>query len=228
MIRKSVLDKTGGFDERFFMYGEDIDLSYRIQKAGFKNLYFAESTIIHFKGESTKKDSPVYIKLFYGAMSLFVKKHYSGKLAGTYDFLIQIAIGIKMLISGTYSRIRPLFRHRKEQIKNEKCLLIGETKDFKFVESILQKNNIKWIVDDLVNPHAMATDKAVVNMDVIHSTITRQHIKAIVFCINDFSAKEVIGLMELFPAGLDFRFHFAGTFSIIGSNQKDFSGDCFS
>ncbi len=54
-IRKEVLDVTGGFDERFFMYAEDIDLSYRITKAGFNNYYFPEVTIIHYKGESTKK-----------------------------------------------------------------------------------------------------------------------------------------------------------------------------
>src|SRR5690606_32602835 len=55
MVKKEVLDKTGSFDEDFFMYGEDVDLSYRIQKAGYKNYYFAESTIIHFKGESTSR-----------------------------------------------------------------------------------------------------------------------------------------------------------------------------
>ena len=55
MIPKKIVDAIGGFDEDFFMYGEDIDLSFRIQKAGFKNYYFAESSIIHFKGESTKK-----------------------------------------------------------------------------------------------------------------------------------------------------------------------------
>ena len=55
MVKREVLNITGGFDETFFMYGEDIDLSYRIQKAGYTNYYFSESTIIHFKGESTKK-----------------------------------------------------------------------------------------------------------------------------------------------------------------------------
>jgi N-acetylglucosaminyl-diphospho-decaprenol L-rhamnosyltransferase len=76
MIKKSVLDITGGFDERFFMYGEDIDLSYRIKKAGFENCYLPETTIIHFKGESTKKDAR-YVKLFYKAMGQFMQKHFS-------------------------------------------------------------------------------------------------------------------------------------------------------
>ncbi|HEX2683066.1 MAG TPA: glycosyltransferase family 2 protein [Ferruginibacter sp.] len=92
MIPRKVLDEIGNFDERFFMYGEDVDLSYRIQKAGYKNFYFAGSSIIHFKGESTKRGSLNYVRLFYKAMNLFVKKHYSGSKAGIFIFLIQVAI----------------------------------------------------------------------------------------------------------------------------------------
>ena len=95
MIPKKVLDTTGNFDERFFMYGEDVDLSFRIQKAGYKNYYFAESSIIHFKGESTKRGSLNYVKLFYKAMNLFVQKHYSGSTAGVFVFFIQTAIIIR-------------------------------------------------------------------------------------------------------------------------------------
>lgn len=74
-IRKEVLDKVGGFDEQFFMYAEDIDLSYRIQQAGYKNYYFPEITIIHFKGESTRRDKR-YVELFYKAMIQFMHKHF--------------------------------------------------------------------------------------------------------------------------------------------------------
>ncbi|MBL7700938.1 MAG: glycosyltransferase [Ferruginibacter sp.] len=99
MMPGKVLKEIGNFDERFFMYGEDVDLSYRIQKAGYKNYYFAESTIIHFKGESTKRGSLNYVRLFYKAMSLFVKKHYSGSKAGVFTFLIQVAIMIRAFFS---------------------------------------------------------------------------------------------------------------------------------
>lgn len=92
MIPAQVLRQTGSFDETFFMYGEDVDLSYRIQQAGYKNYYLAESTIIHFKGESTKKGSLNYVRLFYKAMILFVRKHYSGSKAGIFNFLVQLAI----------------------------------------------------------------------------------------------------------------------------------------
>jgi GT2 family glycosyltransferase len=99
MIKKEVLDKTGSFDETFFMYGEDVDLSYRIQKAGYKNYYFAESSIIHFKGESTRKGSMNYVRMFYSAMSIFVRKHYSGSQAGIFNFLIHIAIWTRAFLS---------------------------------------------------------------------------------------------------------------------------------
>lgn len=92
MIKKEVLDQVGGFDERFFMYGEDVDLSYRIQKSGYKNFYFAGSPIIHFKGESTRKGSMNYVRMFYTAMSLFVRKHYGGRQAGLFNSLIHLAI----------------------------------------------------------------------------------------------------------------------------------------
>jgi len=95
MIRKSVLDEVGGFDETFFMYGEDVDLSYRIQKAGYRNYYFAGSSIIHFKGESTRKSSMNYVKMFYKAMADFVRKHYGGSKAGIYNLLIHLAIWIR-------------------------------------------------------------------------------------------------------------------------------------
>lgn len=101
MVSKKVLNQTGNFDERFFMYGEDVDLSYRIQKAGYKNYYFAGSSIIHFKGESTKRGSLNYVRLFYKAMSLFVQKHYSGSRAGIFIFLINTAIFIRAFFSAT-------------------------------------------------------------------------------------------------------------------------------
>ncbi len=98
LMRKSVLDKVGLLDETFFMYGEDIDLSYRIQLGGFKNYYFPETTIIHYKGESTKKGSLNYVKVFYNAMMIFAKKHFQRK-AGIFILIIQLAIYFRALLS---------------------------------------------------------------------------------------------------------------------------------
>jgi GT2 family glycosyltransferase len=95
LIRKSVLDKIGLLDETFFMYGEDIDLSYRIILAGYKNYYFPETRIIHYKGESTKKSSINYVFVFYKAMVIFAKKHFSQNNAALFSFLIDLAIYLR-------------------------------------------------------------------------------------------------------------------------------------
>ena len=95
LIRKSVLDKIGLLDETFFMYGEDIDLSYRITQAGYKNYYFPETRIIHYKGESTKKSSVNYVLVFYNAMAIFAKKHFAKDQAKLFSVLIYFAIAIR-------------------------------------------------------------------------------------------------------------------------------------
>lgn len=92
LMRKSVIDEIGLLDETFFMYGEDIDLSYRIILAGHKNYYFPETRIIHYKGESTKKSSVNYVFVFYKAMIIFANKHFSQNNAKLFSFLINSAV----------------------------------------------------------------------------------------------------------------------------------------
>ena len=106
MIKKEVLQQTGGFDESFFMYGEDIDLSFRIQQTpcietntNYKNYYFSKATIIHFKGESTRKGSLNYVRLFYKAMSLFTTKHATTFNARLFNAFISVAIWCRALLS---------------------------------------------------------------------------------------------------------------------------------
>jgi GT2 family glycosyltransferase len=91
-LRKKALDKVGLLDEAFFMYGEDIDLSYRIIKGGYKNVYYPETRIIHYKGESTKKGSINYVLIFYQAMIIFANKHFSIRNAKLYHSIINLAI----------------------------------------------------------------------------------------------------------------------------------------
>ncbi|MDD3557065.1 MAG: glycosyltransferase [Melioribacteraceae bacterium] len=93
MIRKSVYDQIGGFDQQFFMYGEDLDLCYRIQRAGFKVFYFHETEIIHYKGESTKRSSIDETKIFYQAMQLFVSKHFTASFL--VSWILRFAITLR-------------------------------------------------------------------------------------------------------------------------------------
>ncbi len=92
LLRKEALDQAGILDEDFFMYGEDIDLSHRIVKSGYKNYYYPDTRIIHYKGESTKKSSVNYVLVFYQAMIIFARKHFSPKHARVFTMLINLAI----------------------------------------------------------------------------------------------------------------------------------------
>lgn len=107
-VKKEVLEKVGGFDEVFFMYGEDVDLSYRIQNNGYKNYYFADTCILHFKGESTRKGTMNYVRMFYNAMSIFVRKHYGGSKASIFNFFIHVAIWIRAAMSAIAGFIRKI------------------------------------------------------------------------------------------------------------------------
>lgn len=97
MMRKTVYDNVGGFDEQFFMYGEDLDLCYRIQKAGHKVFYVHSTQVIHYKGESTKRSNLDETKLFYDAMHLFVKKHLSS--FPLVEIILRSAIGFRKLFA---------------------------------------------------------------------------------------------------------------------------------
>lgn len=91
-LRKRTLDEVGLLDESFFMYGEDIDLSYRITLGGYENWYYPEARIIHYKGESTKKSSVNYVFVFYNAMAIFARKHFSRRGSGLFAAIITASI----------------------------------------------------------------------------------------------------------------------------------------
>jgi hypothetical protein len=90
---------AGLFDEAFFMYGEDLDLCFRIQKAGWSIHYTPATRIIHYKGESTKKGEFRYVRLFYGAMVRFARKHLHGRYSGLFIAMLQAAIVVRATIS---------------------------------------------------------------------------------------------------------------------------------
>ena len=95
LLRKTALDAVGLLDEDYFMYGEDIDLSYRLTQGGWKNVYFPGTRIIHYKGESTKRTSVNYVFVFYRAMVIFARKHFAPGRAGLFSGLINAAIWLR-------------------------------------------------------------------------------------------------------------------------------------
>ncbi|MBO4500478.1 MAG: glycosyltransferase family 2 protein [Bacteroidaceae bacterium] len=96
-VRREALDKTGSFDEAFFMYGEDVDLSYRILKAGYENWYIPV-TILHYKGESTNKTTYRYARVFYKAMIIFFDKHFRS-YSLLFSLFVRLAIHIQTFLS---------------------------------------------------------------------------------------------------------------------------------
>lgn len=108
-LRRSALDEVGLLDEDFWMYGEDIDLSYRIQRAGYDVVYFADVTIVHYKGESTKRGSLNYVRVFYRAMVIFAEKHFAATAPPGYLRFLRTGIylrGVLTVISNLYTRLR--------------------------------------------------------------------------------------------------------------------------
>ena len=95
MLSREAYDKVGGLDESYFMYGEDIDFSWRIHLAGYKNYYLPTTRIIHYKGESTRKGSMNYVYTFYNAMAIFVKKYFTGHNARLFQLLLHCAIWLR-------------------------------------------------------------------------------------------------------------------------------------
>lgn len=99
MFRREVYNQIGGLDESYFMYGEDIDFSWRIRLAGWKNYYLPQTRIIHYKGESTKKGSMNYVYTFYNAMSIFVKRYFTGSGARLFTALLHLAIWLRAAVA---------------------------------------------------------------------------------------------------------------------------------
>lgn len=139
VMKRNVYHAVNGFDEDYFMYGEDVDLSYKILKKGFKNYYFGDTTVIHFKGESTFRDRE-YAKRFNGSMQVFYKKHFKKNIV----FEAIIWGGIKSL---TFLNLQPLV----EKLDVKKGVLLSNTMN-KLLETALGfklelKSKIDFIED---------------------------------------------------------------------------------
>ncbi|MFT3748633.1 MAG: glycosyltransferase family 2 protein [Agriterribacter sp.] len=155
MTTKKVLDITGSFDEVFFMYGEDIDLSYTIKKAGFFNYYYPEVTIIHFKGESTQKEDLRYLRTFYKAMSIFVGKHYTGLKGIIYRVIIELTILLRVsggVIINSFTelinKIMTLTGFKKSFGHKQPLIVTGSSESVKLAAKIAEHAGFKVIQNE--------------------------------------------------------------------------------
>jgi GT2 family glycosyltransferase len=226
MIPTKILKKTGGFDEQFFMYGEDIDLSYRIQKAGFTNYYFAESTIIHFKGESTKKGTVDYVKIFYKAMSIFVKKHYSERNAGLYSFFLNSAIFFR----GSLSAVKRIGKNRAQGKRNNsinptKVVIAGSEAEFGEVKNLLQKSAAKKIIAGRIESDQHFNKNTIASFRDLANVFSFSGAHEIIFCEGQLSFKQIISAMQKVPHNVAIKIFAKGSHAIIGSHDKNLPGN---
>ena len=176
-VRKEALDRIGGFDEAFFMYGEDIDLSYRILKAGYVNRYLP-LPIVHYKGESTIKTSYRYAKVFYDAMLIFFNKHFQN-YSRIFALLVKMVVGIKKMSTFVLQNIWAR-RHLLADY-TENCLYVGREQTFHDVQRLLEGSAI------LRNVRYAKT------IDDIDSSL--EDVKAVLFDTSAFSYNEILDWM---------------------------------
>lgn len=219
LLSRKAIELTKGFDEDFFMYGEDVDLSYRIRQAGLINRYFAGTSIIHFKGESTQKFSASYNEHFYGAMKLFVKKHFAEKKATV--FLTGLAITAGRMIAS----LKYLFVRNRPAPSSEEPLQTAIAAGQQKFDECLQ------LVKFAVPPVAIAGRIAINDNGVALGTISAlseilvQHkIDQLIFCEGEQSYKTIIQQAERVPRKIQLLFHASGSSSMVGSNNKNSKG----
>ncbi len=214
MLSKKAIELTKGFDESFFMYGEDIDLSFSVTKAGLQNYYLGETTIIHFKGESTQKKDASYIKHFYGAMQLFIDKHYKTTA------LKYAAMSWAISAGKAIAKIKNLIPS-KEVIKTStsiNALFIGEEEEYEKVKHLLKGSRYASPLLTLLKDN-----------DQIRKLILQKNIDAIILAPgNIFSNVEIIKTVSHLPNACKFLFYESSADSIIGSHNKNERGEFIS
>lgn len=144
VIRRKTMELSGTLDETFFMYGEDIDMSYRLLKTGYNN-YYLPAPILHYKGESTEKSSYRYVYVFYKAMLIFFRKHY-----GHYSILLSLPIKSAICFKAVCTYILEQMKKTKdissgrETALNKNYLFIGTDDSLTKMEDIAKRNKLKY------------------------------------------------------------------------------------
>ena len=224
MIRKKVLDKTGGFDEAFFMYAEDIDLSYRVQKEGYKNYFFTGTTIIHFKGESTQRESKSYITRFYGAMQLFVAKHYRDKKAIAFLMTLAITVGKMLAFIKLYGKKYLFASKKKIALDGRETIVIADQPYFNEMIQLIKHAKDPLLIQGRVSLDVNDRFPSTGSIDDIQNIVKKNCTSVILFCEDPLALKTMIGIMELLKGQVDFLFHAKGSQGIVGSSNKHDNG----
>jgi GT2 family glycosyltransferase len=196
VMKRDLFNEIGGFDENCFMYSDDIDLSYMVKKSGKENYYFAETSVIHYKGESTVRDEK-YMKRFQEAMNFFYNKHFNPEGSGLLFFTGFMKIG-----AFVFSKIK------KSQQKNLK----------KVVDNYIffSKNELQLPLEKPISYQS----------DFLNFSSNKKQQTEIIFDIQSFSFKEIIDFMEKNKAkSITYKMYLPQLKVIIGSNHANDIGE---
>ena len=198
IMRKDRYLEVGGLDEDYFMYGEDIDLSYKFTKAGYSNYYLGTVTTLHYKGESTNKDS-AYLDRFYGAMSIFYKKHFSGQ------WLLNGLVGLGIAaLKSIRSKAKPI---KINQTREDQILVLTENLPLLRKLSVSYPDRVKTVSKSDVGGESYTQTMFIFDLDYI-----------------DYN--QVFMLMERHKGqGNRFRIRPSGASFCLGSDRSDQKGE---
>ena len=224
MISRKMLERVKGFDEDFFMYGEDIDLSYRIKKTGFKNFYFAETSIIHFKGESNAKNYTDYFSNFYGAMKIFVKKHYKENIMQQRLMFAAIALS-KLLRKGIhfFKKITPGI-NSIFSLNNAAVLVVSKQQTFNHIIHLLKFSKDPLIISGRIAVNVELNEVANGTLDTMPDYVNEMNHPVILFCEADIPYKNIIAQMKRMKKKAKFMIHSNQSNNAIGSFDKSSTG----
>ncbi len=199
---RSVYEEVGGFDRDYFMYGEDIDLSYKIEKAGYINYYLGSALVLHYKGESTQRDKQ-YLDRFYGAMHIFYKKHFSKNII--VDAIIHLGIEV--------TKFSKLFSLKKKKV------------------SLPEVNKIFLLSTDNVFYEKLKANysKPVYQVELKDLSQKKLEDAMLVWDSNDYDYNVILENMRLYAhKKIRYRIRPIGTQQIIGSDRSDDKGSVVS
>ena len=179
LLKRSLYNSLEGFDEDYFMYGEDIDFSYKSLHQGYDNYYFGATSVIHFKGESTRRND-VYLKRFYGAMQIFYKKHFKSNVL----FDLAVFLGIKLMVL-----FKPL-KHQHSKI-NFEPVLVSTNPDIRLVEKLNPK--IITSFDVIKDNSELILDASSLTFKLIIDQIQSSKWKSSIFKIQPKNCSYIVG-----------------------------------
>jgi GT2 family glycosyltransferase len=202
LIKRDLYQELGGFDENCFMYSDDIDLSYRALLKGKSNYYYHETTVIHYKGESTVKDS-VYMKRFQEAMQFFYKKHF--KVSLFFSFFMKTGILFFSFVK--------MFQGQAKEKKAAQSYILYSSND-----ELINKMALK--LQKKIFFHDLKTEKMVISSKILSGTKTEMLLDS-----HYISFKEIISFIKLFKnRELTFKVLPKNTSFFIGSDNSNERG----